>query len=188
MRPSSSSAGRVLIYHPFTETTELRLLTLSSALAALNDEIKSTETSITTLQPLLSAKLEEETTLQTSISTSSTTLRTLEAKQTRSSQFSTQALRDAHLRAEIARHQALTVVRERQETEDRRALEMAREELVEAGERRRGSRKEVETRRESMGRLAKERVALKDQQSALFEQRKYVPSFPRCTCIVSVQS
>lgn len=122
--------------------------------------------------PDLEDKLREEAVANERIEAAETTLRTLLAKQGRTTQFKNQKERDAHLRNEIATSSSIIATREKQESDNKRSLDAAKAELEEVTEKRREARKEIDGRKSLSLELSKEHAELKEQHNSLIEKRK----------------
>lgn len=158
----------------WTEKGQADLTRLESELESIELEISAKETELMEIVPDWEDKIREENDAKDKLEASETTLKTLYDKQGRTAQFKTQNQRDAHLNSEIVSNKSLLGDRERQESEDRRGLEMAKASLEEATEKSRNLRKEIEGRKSLIETLTKETAGLKDEQQILVENRKWV--------------
>ena len=145
---------------------------LEVELERVEAEIGEKETELMEVTPDLEDKVREETAASERIEVAETTLRTLLAKQGRTTQFKNQKDRDAHLRNEIANSSSLIAIREKQELENRRNLEAAKGELDEVTEQRRNQRAEIDGRKNLSVELSKENAELKEKHNSLLEKRK----------------
>lgn len=117
-------------------------------------------------------KLKEEVNNKEKLEAITTTLRTLYAKQGRTSQFKNQKDRDSHLKASIASNTSLITTRQKAVDEGKKELSKAKKDLDEAVENVKALREENDGRKQSLVDLSDELAQIKAEEGEATEKRK----------------
>lgn len=159
--------------HP-AEKGSVRVAEFAAELARVEALILEKEAELMEAAPAWEDRRDEESALREQLDAAETTLRTLAAKQGRTSQFKTQKDRDAHLRETLKSRKSLVESREKRLEDLKKDLAEAKKDLADAADRASEQRKAMVGRKEELVKLNDELVKIKEDESEKIEKRKLV--------------
>ncbi|KAL8278388.1 hypothetical protein RQP46_009280 [Phenoliferia psychrophenolica] len=149
-----------------------RVAELEAELTKVEADILEKEADLMDAAPAWEDRRKEETQLREELDEAETTLRTLAAKQGRTTQFKTQKDRDAHLRDTVKQRKTVISQREKRLEVLKKDLADAKRDLELASERASEQRKGIVGRKEELRRLKEELKKLQDEEAEKIEKRK----------------
>lgn len=141
-------------------------------LKQLEITILEKETELMEVTPNYEDKLKEEVKKKENLESITTTLRTLYAKQGRTSQFKNQKDRDSHLKTSITSNTSLITTRQKAVDDGKKELNKAKKDLDEAVENVKALREENDGRKQSLLDISDELTKIKAEEGEASEKRK----------------
>ena len=175
-RDSTKSQARVeediLDFEEASKRGSSRVGKLQAELEKVEEEISEKETRLMEVTPAWEDKKTANAQAQEELERVQTSLRVLEAKQGRASQFRTQSERDTYLKSQIVDRRNLISQHSSRAQEVNFQVARAQADLEDVQKRVFEARKSLETTKASMVSITKEAAQLREKQTELTEQRK----------------